>query len=153
MHRQSIDSVASEDPFASFDWQCTDSDTSMESSRRRGGRGVTGGVYPPTTTINGLAYEQVDYEPTRSPSRSHSIDFLSSSDRSPQRQRLLKQQKKAASFESNLESEGYVRKPFMPVGITVEDVGGGAASAASRSPGRRSLGVTESPARFSPRLA
>ena len=146
MHRQSTDSVASEDPFADFDWQCTDSDASIETNRRRNRRGIVGGA------TNGHAYEQVDYEPTRSPSRSHSIDFLSSSGHSPQRQQFLKQRKKASSFESNLEAEGYVRKPFMPVGITVEDLDGGAASAASRSPGRRSLGVTESPARFSPRF-
>ena len=142
--------MAGDDPFAGFDWQRTDSDTSTENIRRRG-NGVVGGAYPPTHTTNGHAYEQVDYEPTRSPSRSHSIDILSSADRSPRRQQL-KQHKKAASFESNLEAEGYVRKPYMPVGITVEDLDGGAASAASKSPGRQSLGVAESPSRFSPRI-
>ena len=141
--------MASDDPFAGFDWQRTDSDASTENIRHRG-NGVVGGAYPPTHTTNGHTYEQVDYEPTRSPPRSRSIDILS--DHSPRRHQL-KQHKKAASFESNLEREGYVRKPYMPVGITVEDLDGGAASAASRSPGRRSLGVTESPSRFSPRIA
>ena len=151
VHRQSTDSVASDDPFTGFDWQRTDSDASTEGKSRHG-NSVVGRTYPPTTTINGHAYERVDYEPTRSPPRSHSIDILSSEDRSPQIRRL-KQHKKAASFESNLEAEGYVQKPYMPVGITVEDLDGGAASAASKSPGRRSLGVAESPRRFSPRVA
>jgi hypothetical protein len=145
--------MASDDPFASFDWQRTDSDASTNGRRYRG-NGVVGGAYPPTTrtTVNGHhAYEQVDYEPTRSPPRSRSIDFLSNAaDRSPRGQKL-KQYKKAASFESNLEVEGYVRKPYMPVGITIEDLDGGAASAVSKSPGRRSLGRIDSP-RFSPRI-
>ena len=134
--------MASDDPFAGFDWQRRGSDASRGS---RGSLRGVGGAYLPTT--NGHAYEQVDYEPTHS--RSQSINnILSSTKYSPRRQQFERQ--KAASFESSLEAERYVRKPFMPVGITVEDLDG--ASAVSKSPGRRSVGVAESPARFSPRL-
>ena len=154
VHRQSTDSVASDDPFASFDWQRSDFDPAgTDGGRRHRGNSTVGRAYPPTTTINGHAYEQVDYEPTRSPPRSLSIDLLSSAaDRSPRAQKL-NQYKKASSFESHLEVDRNVRRPYMPVGITVEDLDRGAASAVSKSPGRRSLGVTESPARFSPRFA
>ena len=156
--------MASDDPFAGFDWQRTDHDSDASTGaggrRRYRGNSMMGGAYQPTTSttaINGHAYEQVDFEPARNPLRSHSIDILSSADHSgssPRRQQLRQLHKKASSFESNLETEGYVRKPYMPVGITVEDLDGrGQMSAVSKSPGRLSLGLSESPGRFSPRTA
>lgn len=150
--QQSSDSIAS-DPFAGFDWQRTEWDAGQETrGDGRGGHGM-GGAYPPSIT-NGHTFNRVKYEPTStstqySHGRSQSITINLPGKQSPRRQQLPIH--KASSFESGLEAEDYVPKPFLPVGITVEDLDG--ASAHPRSSGRGSLSVSDSSARFSPRFA